>query len=114
MRSDVHLAVSYANHDCEPNTSYSNDYHMIMRTPNQVVMVPKAEVSFTALTDIQEGEEITINYVGIEMDCRQRELNLIATYGIHCTCSKCDKERKKMEARQAKKTKKSSGKVGVK
>ena len=113
--SEVHLAASFANHDCDPNTTYNNGYHTVMLSPMVISAFPKPSISFTALRDIQQGEEITITYVDNHgMDYLHRQVNLEETYGIRCSCARCVNDRKLIDARAANEKRKSAEKAGVK
>lgn len=70
----------FFNHSCRPNVRKSRDGR---------------EWSFWASTDIQEGEELCITYLGGEekdLDVEQRRDKLKTEWGFWCGCKRCIKE----------------------
>ncbi|TDH66174.1 hypothetical protein CCR75_008466 [Bremia lactucae] len=70
------------NHSCDPNCT-------VMYTQN-------GNGHVVAIRDIQQGEELCICYIDIDMDVQMREANL-REYKFKCFCSRCVQERQQLE-----------------
>ena len=58
--------MMFLNHSCEPNVKFFDGKHYMFYAK--------------VLTDIEEGEELTVNY-----------LNALSELGFKCNCPKCSK-----------------------
>lgn len=74
-RSAMFLMATRFNHSCLPNTYYSWSDE-------------RDEISFHAMVDIPEGEEMTICYGRPFLTLPERELEL-RIYNFYCTCAAC-------------------------
>ncbi|KAL4159563.1 hypothetical protein PRNP1_000140 [Phytophthora ramorum] len=63
------------NHSCQPNCTWSNAGDGIMEV--------------RALRDINEGEEITLSYIGIDRERSERRKELRETKHFDCQCERC-------------------------
>ncbi len=91
----MYLAASFANHNCDPNTSFGREVaDTTMKSYLRLLKTPKRhEVLFTALRDIAVGEELTISYVGRELSYKERHAHLLSGYGFECNCMRCNREK---------------------
>jgi len=74
------LTLSLLNHSCDPNSFWTGT----MNNPRQLEL--------RAVKDIQEGEEITVNYIMLEdrfSDRPTRQARLKDGWGFYCSCSLC-------------------------
>lgn len=72
----VCIIGSRINHDCSPNTSRG--------------FTKKCQIVFRAITDLQAGEEITTDYVGLgPLPAAARRQRLLDKYKFNCLCSAC-------------------------
>lgn len=62
------------NHSCEPNTYFKKKNNHII---------------FTANKNINKGEEITDNYIDINLSKQARRQSLLYRYGFECNCTRC-------------------------
>ncbi|GAO47557.1 hypothetical protein G7K_1762-t1 [Saitoella complicata NRRL Y-17804] len=76
----VYLAQSHLNHSCAPNTKIGNP-----------LQYTNYKISVNAITDITEGEEVTITYTNPNMDKERRRDLLRKEYGFVCDCVRCVK-----------------------
>jgi hypothetical protein len=103
----VYLALSFANHDCDPNTSFSSCLAMAPLPGGKLEMIQQVETTLKAKRDISEGEEITINYISHCETFEQRCLVLAVSYGIdNCSCAKCERDRNQIASKEKKESKK--------
>lgn len=70
------------NHSCDPNCT--------------VLYTRNGEGHVVAIRDIQQGEELCICYIDIDMDLAARERNL-REYKFTCHCSRCAREREQLD-----------------
>lgn len=78
------LSISRFNHCCDSNAE------IVWRTR------AKEEIEIRAITKINAGDEITINYNIVDISPRRfkrRQELLSNTWGFKCTCSLCEKEK---------------------
>ncbi|CAO3573446.1 unnamed protein product [Mortierella alpina] len=52
-------------------------------------------MTFFAISDIPEGQDITISYIDTEMPLHARRLALLSDYHFHCCCARCLREERK-------------------
>ena len=76
----VYVLQACCNHSCSPNCSVQNEQD--------------AFIALKADRDIQEGEEITITYVPLDLSATQRQ-QLLNNYQFTCRCSRCAEEMQK-------------------
>jgi hypothetical protein len=81
------------NHSCDPNCSYTS-----CRWEEGA---PAPHIAFTALRDIEEGEEVCHSYLDDTMDVFSRRKKLLLTYRFACSCSKCCAQLPQLEAQGA-------------
>lgn len=68
------LFSSRFNHSCKPNTEWTN-LNGIFR--------------FTAIEQIQAGQEITLDYLGRVSNFDERQIKLMVNYDLCCDCNTC-------------------------
>ena len=75
------LAAQF-NHCCDPNATFSTSN--TCDGPNY-----GATIQVRAIRDIDEGEEIFVNYVPLDKSRYSRRMNLVLTKGFVCSCMRC-------------------------
>ena len=75
----IFLQASRLNHSCMPNCTYSWNKNLKHHRVH-------------AVRDIAVGEELTISYVWILLDCAIRVKELMHGYGFVCDCPACEAE----------------------
>lgn len=81
------------NHDCMPNVCVFNYIDDLGRENN-------FNLIFRALDEIQEGTELCISYVALDMGYQERQRRLLEDYGFECECLRCDIESQWKENRR--------------
>lgn len=66
---------SFINHSCAPNSI--------------IIQLENMQFKLVALTDIKAGEEITVDYLGLVFEERQKQLQ--DRYNFICSCGHCNK-----------------------
>jgi SET domain-containing protein len=72
----VFEVLSRINHSCSPNAQYSWNEK-------------EGKRRLYAVRDIQKGEEVTIDYVGVDVLQKDRKIHLEQLYGFMCMCELC-------------------------
>ena len=74
------LQSTYFNHSCYPNVIFgSHESHGS----------DKQEMIFITCRDVYMNEELTINYIDITPNRKQRNIKLLEQYGFNCNCERC-------------------------
>ena len=80
------LLTSFYNHSCEPNAC--------------VYFFNNSLAYIIAQREIEAGEEITINYIDVEIEVMERRKILKENYGFDCFCPKCLRELSEIKEEQ--------------
>ena len=83
--SGIFSFASLINHDCLPNLARFDDFSS--RPPDG--QPGKVELTFRALHDIPQGEELTASYFPLTMDYAERQERCRELYGFECNCLRC-------------------------
>ena len=79
--SALYAVHSCLNHSCDPNTA---------------ALLPEkdgeAQAIIQCLKPIAKGEELTISYIDLDIGWEERQ-EMLADYGFHCSCNRCQDER---------------------
>lgn len=75
-KAGVFLTAARLNHSCRPNLARSWDE-------------ASQQMTFRALRDVAEGEELCLNYVDVIGTRVQRTEELQSAYGFECVCEAC-------------------------
>ena len=68
---------SMLNHSCEPNA-----YRSFYKNDSSVCFIK-------ATRDIEKDEEVTISYVDLLMNVKERRESIRGQYGFECRCKRC-------------------------
>ena len=84
----VFLRAARFNHSCRPNVAHTWD-------------VAAREMVFRALRDIAHGEELCVNYEGVDVlgTRKQRRAEALEAFGFVCACDACALEEEEGEER---------------
>ena len=82
----MHLAIfpqaARLNHACSPNAMYYLDSDTLTHVVH-------------ATRDIEEGEEITVSYIGVMQGLESRRRMLKEGFGFECGCGRCERRRER-------------------
>ncbi|OLP96981.1 Phospholipase B-like protein B [Symbiodinium microadriaticum] len=90
----LYLQLARVNHSCRPNAIVGEPKAEFdaKRLPNGIKPADPLKKALIAIRDIQQGEEITISYLGddelLQPSHIRREM-LESSYGFNCTCHRC-------------------------
>ncbi|KAL8426912.1 hypothetical protein ACSSS7_007965 [Eimeria intestinalis] len=82
----VYVLQACCNHSCVPNCIVENG--------------SDACINLKAERRIEEGEEITINYVPLSLNQQQRQKLLLDSYRFICDCMRCQQERQQADTQE--------------
>jgi len=85
------IQLALTNHSCCPNSSWTGG----SKNPRQLEL--------RAAKDIEEGEEVTVNYIIVEarfLDKMGRRARLLDGWGFKCVCFLCDQNSDRIEAQE--------------
>jgi SET domain-containing protein len=77
----INPLYSMINHSCSPNVDWRHDDH-------------SSTVTLFAESEIEEGEELFISYIGkaLDMGRAERQKRLLPWFGMPCRCKRCEEE----------------------